>query len=306
MANRHITRDALVERLSRIRDRGWITSMRPLSSGGIRYTIDQLLGLPQNNLPIAATAQWDLKSYRAGTSSPIILAYMEPEPRSARIVPQILLPYYGWPDAKRPGERSFRQTLRATVASDRGFGIELDEAESRVAVSFDASLCRRPAWGLAEDGRGQGRPGPARSSTVLESPRPRVEGVDEGAELLSCRGRDEEVGWRGVFRHFEGSDTPGLQRGRFLEGDPGGGRADRLRRSHGPQPWDEGPAETEPGALALPAYGDGAGGGEGVGRGAWGAARAPLVGYVTLTPAPSHQGRGGWLCPFSPRGRRLG
>ena len=141
MTIRYLSKDDMIERLRSVQEKGWIRSVRPLNSGGIGNTIDGLLGLTENNLPIADTAQWELKSHRSGSSSLITLFHMEPEPRTARIVPKVLLPYYGWPDAKRRGEHSFRQTLRATVASDRGFGIELDEAGARVTVSFDASLC---------------------------------------------------------------------------------------------------------------------------------------------------------------------
>jgi hypothetical protein len=47
---------------------------------------------------------------------------------------------YGWPDrAGRPNELSFRQTLRATQFSDRGFRIKVDTIAQRIRVVFDAA-----------------------------------------------------------------------------------------------------------------------------------------------------------------------
>ena len=60
MVDRNITRDALVERLSRLRDQGWITSMRPLiQEGDVLIDFDARTGhnlgtkirLRQNRVP---------------------------------------------------------------------------------------------------------------------------------------------------------------------------------------------------------------------------------------------------------------
>ena len=140
MASRLLTRDQMTDRLKDLKQQGWIKSLRPLNSGGIGNTIDALLGLQENNLPIADTAQWELKSHRVGSSSLLTLFHMEPEPREHRLVPQLLLPSYGWADQIRENELSFRQTLRATQATDRGFGISVNQELQRVEVYFDAGL----------------------------------------------------------------------------------------------------------------------------------------------------------------------
>ena len=125
--------------LREVKDRGWIASLRPLNSGGIGNTIDALLGFPENNLPIADSAEWELKSHRIGSSSLLTLFHMDPKPGS--IVPQVLLPNYGWPAGDRhpPGELSFRQTLGATRITDRGFSLIIDRASETLAVHFDAT-----------------------------------------------------------------------------------------------------------------------------------------------------------------------
>ena len=144
MTSRFLTKDQMVDKLRSLQNEGWLSSLRPGNTGGIGNTIDHMLGLTENNLPIADTAQWELKSHRLGSASLITFFHMEPHPRKAKIVPTMLLPFYGWAHQqagiKYPSnERSFRQTLRATHRTDRGFKIVMDDALERVAVSFDSS-----------------------------------------------------------------------------------------------------------------------------------------------------------------------
>lgn len=129
----------MIAKLQELANSGWIKSLRPLNAGGIGNTIDSLLGLPANNLPIADTAQWELKTHRTASSSLLTLFHMEPEPRAYKIVVSLLLPKYGWPDQSRPNELSFRQTIQANHTSDRGFGIYVDRPSEKVSVFFDSN-----------------------------------------------------------------------------------------------------------------------------------------------------------------------
>src|SRR4030066_971178 len=104
MEARLLTKQQVIEKLKQAKEMGWIKSLRPLNSGGIGNTIDSLLGLPENNLPISDTAQWELKTHRVASSSLLTLFHMEPEPRIQKIVINILLPKYGWPDQSRADE----------------------------------------------------------------------------------------------------------------------------------------------------------------------------------------------------------
>ena len=76
-----ITRDEMIARLGEIARQGWIPSLRPLNAGGIGNTIDARLGIAENNLPIADTAQWEIKTHRVGSASLLTLFHTEPEPR---------------------------------------------------------------------------------------------------------------------------------------------------------------------------------------------------------------------------------
>lgn len=125
----------------------WIENQKPNNTGGIGNTIDSLLGLPENNLPISDSAQWEMKTHRIESSSLVTLFHMEPRPKAR--VPKQLLPLYGWPDQQgRPNEMSFRQTINTTDRRDRGFGIAVDLTAGRMTLEFDAAQAdsRHSTW----------------------------------------------------------------------------------------------------------------------------------------------------------------
>lgn len=118
------TKDCLISELKSIADRGWIESKRLGNAGSVGNTLEDLLGIEENNLPIPNAAEWELKTQRFETSSLTTLFHSEPSPRAMKFVPQILLPLYGWPHQeaglKYPStEMSFRQTLNGTTHTDR-------------------------------------------------------------------------------------------------------------------------------------------------------------------------------------------
>ena len=139
-----LTKDQLIDALREIRQRGWILNARHGNAGGIGNTLEDLLGIPENNLPIPNASEWELKCQRQNTTSLVTLFHMEPSPRAIKFVPQVLLPQYGWPHemagSNHPkGEMSFRQTIRGLNRSDRGFGVVIDRHVRKVSISFDSS-----------------------------------------------------------------------------------------------------------------------------------------------------------------------
>ena len=133
------SKEDLIEKLKEIRKREWIANRRPGNVGGIGNTLEDLLGIKENNLPIPNAAEWELKCQRIGTSSLTTLFHMEPSPRAVRFVPQILLPLYGWKHQSIPNEMSFRQTIHGLSASDRGFKVIVDRKNRKVLISFTSS-----------------------------------------------------------------------------------------------------------------------------------------------------------------------
>jgi hypothetical protein len=139
-ANRQYTKDEFIERLRKIKEKGWIPSGRSRSNvGAVGNTLEDLLGIEENNLPIANAGAWELKSQRHETGSLTTLFHFEPWPRQARIVPRVLLPKYGWPHPTEHKEMSFRVTMSGDRYTDRGFKVIVDRAKSEVRIQFDAT-----------------------------------------------------------------------------------------------------------------------------------------------------------------------
>lgn len=138
------TKPLLIEKLKEIANAGWIPNGRHGNHGGIGNTLEDLLGIQENNLPIPNAAEWELKAQRINTSSLTTLFHIEPSPQALRFVPKVLLPLYGW-SHKGAGvkykaeEMSFRQTIHGMAPSDRGFMVKIDRVAKKVEISFDAT-----------------------------------------------------------------------------------------------------------------------------------------------------------------------
>ena len=79
---RTYTKEGLILALQNIRDIGWIATARKNNDGGVGNTIEDLLGIEENNLPIPNAAEWELKAQKKDTSSLVTLFHMEPSPRA--------------------------------------------------------------------------------------------------------------------------------------------------------------------------------------------------------------------------------
>ncbi len=139
------TKDSLIKELKKIADRGWIDNARHGNHGGIGNTLEDLLGIEENNLPIPNAAEWELKTQRLNTTSLTTLFHIEPSPRAVKFVPQILLLKYGWAHQEAgkkylESELSFRQTIHGLSASDRGFQVVVDHLNRKLLISFESSL----------------------------------------------------------------------------------------------------------------------------------------------------------------------
>ena len=137
------TKPDLIAKLKKISAMGFVPNARKGNHGGIGNTLEDLLGIKENNLPIPNAAEWELKAQRLNSTSLTTLFHMEPSPRAVRFVPQILLPLYGWAhqeDGKKSpkGEMSFRQTIHGNSRSDRGFKVVINRKEKKVLISFDS------------------------------------------------------------------------------------------------------------------------------------------------------------------------
>lgn len=148
-----LTKEEIVERLKNISRQGWIKNARPGNVGGVGNTLEDLLGIEENNLPIPNASEWELKCQRLNSSSLTTLFHLEPSPQALKFVPRVFLLKYGWPHkfagVKHPdNEMSFRQTIHGFARSERGFMVKVDRSERKVLVSFDSKFVdtKHAAW----------------------------------------------------------------------------------------------------------------------------------------------------------------
>lgn len=137
------TKASLIQSLIKIRNSGWVKSARPGNAGSVGNTLEDLLEIEENNLPLPNAGEWEIKAQRLDTCSLTTLFHMEPSPRALRFVPKVFLPKFGW-GHKEAGalygaeEMSFRQTITGNVRTDRGFTVLADWEEKKLLVSFDS------------------------------------------------------------------------------------------------------------------------------------------------------------------------
>jgi len=142
-ATKVFTKASIIAELKKIRDRGWIPNVKPGNDGGVGNTLEYLLGIRENNLPIANAAEWELKSQRSTTNSLLTLFHYDPSPRTLNLITRMLLPQYGWRHKKAGTEHdvkamSFRVTINTLRRSDRGFKVVVNRNIGRVEISFDS------------------------------------------------------------------------------------------------------------------------------------------------------------------------
>lgn len=154
------TKKELINRLKAITEQGWIPNARHGNHGGIGNTLEDLLEIKENNLPIPNASEWELKTQRMNTTSLTTLLHSEPSPRAIRFVPRVLLPKYGWMSQEAgkkysSTEMSFRQTIHGASPSDRGFMVKIDRTERKILISFDASkvALKHALWLQEVEGR---------------------------------------------------------------------------------------------------------------------------------------------------------
>ncbi len=148
-----ITKQELIEKLISLKNMGWVKNARPGNVGGVGNTLEDLLGIQENNLPIPNAAEWELKAQRSNTTSLTTLLHMEPSPRALKLVPTTLLLKYGWPHQEagakyHAAEMSFRQTISGKDYSDRGFKVVIDRVNKKVLISFNSKVVseRHSLW----------------------------------------------------------------------------------------------------------------------------------------------------------------
>lgn len=111
----------LVERLTALKQMGYVESLRP-SNTGIGYTLETLLGVQENNLVLPDLGDIEIKTHRRETNSLITLFTFD---RGAWRLPQVdVVNTYGYVDTDKD-----RQALYCSVTSspnNQGFFLRIE------------------------------------------------------------------------------------------------------------------------------------------------------------------------------------
>jgi len=115
----------LITRLKKIKENGYVKTHRA-GPTGIGKTLEDLLGIEENNIPGPNAEMIELKSARVNTSSMLTLFTKSPLPRGAN---SILLQRYGYESARGNNRKELHTTLNAvnfnTLKGKPGFKIDI-------------------------------------------------------------------------------------------------------------------------------------------------------------------------------------
>ena len=109
------TLDDFIQAFQRVQARGWIQTHRS-GPTGIGKTLEDLLGIPENNAGEPDFGVYELKSARSKSNSMLTLFTLAPQPKKANAY---LLAKYGYIDAKKG-----KLALRTTLSTDRFANIQ--------------------------------------------------------------------------------------------------------------------------------------------------------------------------------------
>jgi hypothetical protein len=129
--------DKLFEKLQNEVFGKWHAEGRAGNDGNAGNTLEDLLGVSENNLKLPDWGNIELKTKRVETQSLVTLLHREPSPAAS--VPKLLLSL-GWKHQNAGSkygldELSFRSTTRANSFSDRGFAVKL--TDENIEFVFD-------------------------------------------------------------------------------------------------------------------------------------------------------------------------
>ncbi len=110
-------KDQLIEKLLEIRSKGFINTRR-VHDTGIGYTLEDLLGIKENNIKLPDIGELELKAKRINSQSMLTLATKSPLPRS---VNRKLFEEYKYLDSD--GEYCLHSTVYGSRINPQGFRI---------------------------------------------------------------------------------------------------------------------------------------------------------------------------------------
>jgi len=121
--------------LKEISNKGWVKSNRAHNTG-IGKTLEDYLGLTENNIALPDFGVMELKSQRAGTISMMTLFTKKPE----GITNAEILARFGYPDPEYPEHKILHQTITSGKKNSRGFHCQIDEKQGKLLIMRDRKV----------------------------------------------------------------------------------------------------------------------------------------------------------------------
>ena len=115
--------------LKELYKKGWVKSNR-IHNTGIGKTLEDYLGITENNIALPDFGVMELKSQRAGTMSMMTLFTKKPE----GITNAEILKRFGYPDPEYPNHKILHQTINSGRKNARGFHCKIDEKEGKLLI----------------------------------------------------------------------------------------------------------------------------------------------------------------------------
>ncbi|TSC99401.1 MAG: hypothetical protein Greene07144_1103 [Parcubacteria group bacterium Greene0714_4] len=115
--------------LKELSEKGWIKSNRSHNTG-IGKTLEDYLGITENNIALPDFGVMELKSQRAGTTSMMTLFTKKPE----GITNAEILKRFGYPDLEYPQHKILHQTINNGKKNGRGFHCKVDEKQGKLLI----------------------------------------------------------------------------------------------------------------------------------------------------------------------------
>lgn len=140
----------LLTRLQEILQGGWFDTRDQDADGKVGNTLEDLIGVKENNFSLPDVGEYELKTKRRKTGSLTSLIHYDPFPRknypgcSRRCSPVqgFLVPEFGWPHEGYENENSFRVTLSGQDWQPRGFRINVGHEDKRIYIEFKKDKVR--------------------------------------------------------------------------------------------------------------------------------------------------------------------
>jgi len=115
--------------LKELSDKGWVKSNR-LNNTGIGKTLEDYLGITENNIALPDFGIMELKSQRAKTMSMMTLFTKKPEGTTNAEI----LKKFGYPDPEFPQHKILHQTITNGKKNGRGFHCKVDEKQGKLLI----------------------------------------------------------------------------------------------------------------------------------------------------------------------------